>query len=55
MGQPVPFWPGSLVARQNRVGSGWPPPINGLDIVTRPVLGRADGPAGWPIFFLIFF
>jgi len=44
-GQPDP-----LVAHQKRARLGDSPPINGLDIVTRPVLGRASPP-----FFLFFF
>jgi len=50
LGQSRPFSLGPPVARQKRAGSGWPAIQNGLDIVTRPVLGRVGGSADWLVF-----
>jgi len=47
---PARLWPA-----KNGPGQVGPPPKNELDIVARPVLGWVGGPAGWPIFFFIFF
>jgi len=43
---PAHLWPA-----KNRSGRAGPPPINGLDIVTRPDLGRA----GLSLFFFLIF
>jgi len=56
---PARFGPTSLWPAKNGLGWAVPPPINGLDIATRPVLGQAGGPAdwsaGWPVFFYYYF
>jgi len=51
---PTCFGPARLWPAKNGLGRAGTPPINGLDIVIRLVLGQAGGPAGWRFFFFFF-